>query len=693
MWPLDLREQTKDNRFAFVGLQMVDITRTHITPARDRVFAGSQRPESSDTDAKMALQHIERARELLAALLKRYDRVEQENKLEKEMNEAITFYEVYVKKRQLLMREARQNLNPLERKMGIIETDQAYLDRLAEVLRLRREMMDEFAQMLGDDPRLMSRFMELSKRRQSSLRDQLTEIAQRQFDLTEEVLNWLQIDEAQRTDFWSVIIDLRLAVADDLAKDASELAERVEKQMPLEIEVTTGTPAEIVAQAKQLASFARTIRMDADDVAAEYGKSTDPMQLRGNARFLIAQCDRLFSLLDRLQFENSSNGGISQYVESRTQETRAVADQSNLWAHLSASVSDGNYPNLVDVEQNRLAISTQLLRVGMLDMEDDLGAQFRRLLDSEMPGEIKDMIRNLHRLMESITYNQLAASFRSGEGRLEPASAQQQMASERLVEAEELFDKIRRSVIEHLDENDPNDPNISDLQDPTLDAFLARLEREPSITAQLGIPNRPTNLRIRSDTLLAQQAAEGALGFSLSAAGQRAQQAMRMEQGNGEDESRQRREKKEQERKEQLAAGELTKEEEQQREEAKRAQDKLTKTLAEIEKQREKEGLPAEQRERLERMAKELQKLMDSPDGDESAERVWQRVVQADQAEALMRSVAAGEAIPDEQWNRLLSKLDDGLWQTRGNRPPEAYRKAIEEYQDRIRDLMQTIEE
>ncbi|TWU01651.1 hypothetical protein [Neorhodopirellula pilleata] len=689
----DLREQTKENQFAFVGLQMVDITRTHITPARDRVFAGSQRPGASDVDAKMGLQHVLRARELLAALLKRYDRVEQEKKLEEEMDEAVTMYEVYVQKRRQLMREARQNLNPLDRKMGIIEVDQAYLDRLAEVIKLRREMMDEFAQMLGDDPRLLSRYMELTKRRQASLRDQLTEIAQRQFDMTEETLNWLQIDDSQRADLWMVIIELRLAAADDLAKDASELAERVEKQMPLDVELAAGTPAEIIAQTKQIASAARTIRMDADDVAAEYGKAKDPNQLRGNASSLVLQCERLFALLDRLQFENNGNEGINQYVESRIQESRAVADQAALWMNLSNSIASDSYPALVETEQHRLAITTQLLRVSMLEMESDLVAQFQRILDTDLPGEIKDMIRTLHRLMESITFNQLAASFRSGQGRLEPASEQQQLASDRLSEAEALFDQIRRAVVERLDENDPNDPNIADLQDPTLDAFLAQLEREPNIAAQLGIPNRRSNLRIRADTMLWQQSPLGALAMSANAAGERARQAMKMQRKESDADGEQGKPKKPEDRADKPEPKELSPEEQQQREAAKEAQDRLTKTLAEIEKQQQDSQLPREQRERLEKVAEDLRRLLDAPDGDQSAQQAWDRVVQADQANELMRAMAAGESIPDEQWNRLLSTLDDGLWQTRGNRPPEAYRKAIEQYQDQIRELLPTVDE
>ena len=268
-------KQTKENQFAFVGLQMVDITRTHVTPARDRVFAAIQQPNASDADASVSLQHVVRARELLGALLKRYDRVVQEQKLQQSLDETVTMYEVYVQKRRMLMREARQNLNPLERKMAVVEVDQEYLDRLAEVLKQRREMMDEFAQMLADDPRLLSRYLELVKRRGKSLRDRLSEISQLQYDATEEMLGWLQIDETQKQDLWTIIVELRLHSATDLAKDAAELAERIEKQMPLEVDAEVGTPAEVIREAKQIAGLARTISFDAEGVMADAGHVKD----------------------------------------------------------------------------------------------------------------------------------------------------------------------------------------------------------------------------------------------------------------------------------------------------------------------------------------------------------------------------------------------------------------------------------
>ena len=232
----ELRSSTRENQFAFVGLQIVDITRTHITPARDRVFQAIQRPAASDVDATQSLGHIVRGRELLAALLKRYDRVVQEKKLGNKLVKRSQCTRFISRKRRLLMREARQNINTVPRKMAIVEVDQEYLDRLAEVVRLRGEMMEELASMLGDDPRLLSRYMELIKRRGKSLRDRLTEISERQYEATEETLAWTQIDEAQlQQDYWLILAELRLTVATDLAKDAAQLSERIAKQLPLEI--------------------------------------------------------------------------------------------------------------------------------------------------------------------------------------------------------------------------------------------------------------------------------------------------------------------------------------------------------------------------------------------------------------------------------------------------------------------------
>ena len=131
-----LRTETKSSEFAFVGLQMVDLSRFQITPARDRVFGAKRRPSASDRDIKIALGHVVRARDRLAKLIKRYDRVQQDRDLQKSMEESIRIYDVYVEKSQVLLREAMQNRNPLSRRMAVVDVDQDYLDRLAEVLEI-----------------------------------------------------------------------------------------------------------------------------------------------------------------------------------------------------------------------------------------------------------------------------------------------------------------------------------------------------------------------------------------------------------------------------------------------------------------------------------------------------------------------------------------------------------------------------
>ncbi|MEM8666921.1 MAG: hypothetical protein AAGG48_05365 [Planctomycetota bacterium] len=359
-------------------------------------------------------------------------------------------------------------------------------------------------------------------------------------------------------------------------------------------------------------------------------------------------------------------------------ETRAVANQADAWAVLCTDLATQDFSGIVATEQHRLAFETQVLRVEMLEIRSELDLQFQQVSESGVPSEITDMINELHPLMEMITFNQVASTYRARKGKLEAATVQQQLATDRLEQAEKLFDRIRRAVVAELDQYDVDDPNIADLRDPTLDEFLARLEREPSITAQLGIPNRRQNLRVLSDSVFWQQGG-GNLGESGEAASQRAEQAMKM--------SRERPPKKKKVRREQ------TKEEREQEEAFKQAQKSLEKSLMQIQKQMEDPATRKDQKEQLQKMAEKMQKLMDQSNNGDVDRMAWQQLVQSDAAKRLLAAVARGEVIPDQQWNTLLSTLEDGLWQVRGKQPPEAYRKAIEQYEDQIRELMQTIDE
>ena len=263
----DLHTETQNTAFEFVGLQMIDISSSHVTPARDAVFVAIRKPDSgADVHAEEALHHVVSARELLLALLRKYDSVAKEKELAKKIDEAVKMYTVFVEGSQQLLAEAQQTFDPLklQREMAVVEVDQTYLDRLAEVTRMRRDMMSELAKILGDDPRLRSRYLDLIKRRRASLRSQLGELAARQEQSAQEVMGWLSVSENQRENYWWQISDLRLDLPKELAREAQQFADRVEKQMPLVLDASQGTAAKTIQLAKQIAlDIRRSLRSSA----------------------------------------------------------------------------------------------------------------------------------------------------------------------------------------------------------------------------------------------------------------------------------------------------------------------------------------------------------------------------------------------------------------------------------------------
>jgi hypothetical protein len=327
------------------------------------------------------------------------------------------------------------------------------------------------------------------------------------------------------------------------------------------------------------------------------------------------------------------------------------------------------------VDQHDLAIATETLRVQMLGIQADLVDEFQQAGGAEIPAEILDFIGQLHQVMEAVTLNQAATTFALSKNALEDAEEQQRKALEGFARAEELFDKIRREVVAALDEYDLPDPDIAALQDPTLDRFLARLEREPNIEAQLGIPDRPQNLRVLADDMEWQQRdGRNMLDESLQAAARRAREAMKRnqkERGKPSDEDDDEKEVPENvaDLKEMIAA-----------------------SLKRIEEEMKDPKVTEAQRKQMEQVAENLRRMLKQAGDRKAAADAWKRLVESDQAKATLKALARGERLPDEQWNKILSSLDEGLWQTKGRTPPEEYRKSIEQYQEQIRRLENAVE-
>jgi hypothetical protein len=336
------------------------------------------------------------------------------------------------------------------------------------------------------------------------------------------------------------------------------------------------------------------------------------------------------------------------------------------------------FHGLAIVDQRKLAVDTDRLRIDMETIDDGLAGTFQR---DEVPAEVANIVRELMMVMEEITDNQVAATYELNNGKLEAAEAQQTMASAGFVRAEELFDKLRLTTVEVLDERKVDDPNIADLQDPTLDEFLERLEREPNLNQLMGIPDRPTNLRIIRDWMLwqAQGTGMGGGGGAQAAANAAMQRAQMMAQ---------RRTNEEQKRRQAANQGDLTEEELRQFARAEDMDEVMEKMLRAMEGKMKDPTTDAKQREELQEKARMLTQMLEESRGGALNREKWEELVNADETRAIMEALAKGEPMTDSQWNRLLSTLDAGLWQVRGRAPPEDYRKAIEQYQDQIRRLL-----
>jgi hypothetical protein len=308
----------------------------------------------------------------------------------------------------------------------------------------------------------------------------------------------------------------------------------------------------------------------------------------------------------------------------------------------------------------------------MLNMETELEGQFQELGGQSIPTEIVDRIRELQRLIEDITFHQASATFAMTQDRLAVAQALQGLVTDGFERAEKLLDRIRREVAAALDEFDLPNPSIADLIDPTLDEFLAQLEREPNIEAQLGLPNRPRNLRVIADSLAWQQNGYGGLGDSEEAARRRSREAMQKPKAAGPPKK---------------PDDELTEEERQQRDAERKLEDDLMRTLAALKQKADDPQTDPSERRRLAQRAAELERMLDPENRTPEAAELWTRIAASQETQAWLEALAQGEALPDDQWNKLLSTLDDGLWQVGGRTPPEDYRKAIERYQDRLRRL------
>ena len=482
----DLRRITAGTPYTFVGLKLVDIGLAHISPARDTVVMATQMAGIDASDRVASAWHdVSRALELLGGLQERYALIAQEHLLAESVDRIRKMFEIYVANAIRLVGDSRRDLNPLTRKMAELDYDEAYLQRLSEVMEMREELMAELAKMLANDPRLMRRFLEMNRRRQSSLRDDLSKLAHRQAELAAELVTWQENQDLPTASaVWNLLVGRRVDDTEYLQREVATVSERISAQMPLTVDLEGDSARKLIESADQAAVRARSMWAGLRNRGR--GSSTSPEEA---ARDAYRAMDALHAQVAQFALDHGEEAAA--FTENRRLEIEALLPQLDDWVRQAEHLAKREYHAVAEPDQARLKGDTAFLATELASIDTDLEA----LLEGDVPADVTAAALKLSESFEPLVLNQTAATFSLKRGQLADAQVQQEKAIAGFRSAEQAFDELRLLIVKYADEEEPDTPNAADLEDPTLDDLLAALEREPNLARLLGIPSRPTNLR------------------------------------------------------------------------------------------------------------------------------------------------------------------------------------------------------
>jgi hypothetical protein len=518
----DLEQRTHGTPYAFVGLQLVNVNKAHMQPARREFWKALQ----TDSDVRITAtrdgwQHTVRSREVLAELTTKFETARQEYELAETVEKVKKMYQIFVENSMALLSPDGDDANsPISRKRVEFDIDEEYMARLKEVIEMRNKMRAELAKILADDPRLLRRFLDSQQNRRRVLRHELQEMIESQRELNREVQAWSDMDETNKAELQAMLLQRHTETAADLAVDAAVLQDRFETWLPLTQEVnnadvqTAGRLLQDVATATQELSAdaesfiaqnqAAKIKEPAEDEAEEttepepVAPELDVENIASDARALHDQLTNLEVSLRQLGTQED-RADLAVFAANRLVETRDLITLTSEWLRQLKHHQDGNYHNAAEVEQYRLARQTDTLAGKLAGVEQQMAGLLQRT-DNKIPEELALKSRELlASLDEQAAPNQLSAVYSLRRNQVDKAVERQESALAGIEKAAKNYDELLRMAVKELDKLPVQDPIASLLQDPTLDELLAGLEQEFPIEELLGIPNRPSNLQVVGD--------------------------------------------------------------------------------------------------------------------------------------------------------------------------------------------------
>jgi hypothetical protein len=462
----DLTSRTTGTPYAFIGLQLQNITQAHISPA-NKLLSAELNPDVIDK----AAFHITRAREMLADLTKTYETVKRDQQIADAMQRLSKMYQIFLEDTQALLGSGKGRINNYDRK--IAEVDEEFAKKLKELLEERKKIMAELAKTLADDPRLLRRYLAMMELQGTTLRDQFTLLAERQKKVQQQLADWNAADDASRPALADKLRDAYAAESRNLAEDATKLRENMETWLPLDVDPKQEQVQTALTRAEKIARLASESDTNSTHQA-------------------LAEMHALRESLPHFSQVNSTNKArLTAYIANRLPEVEKLITAHSGQMKIMESLRTNDFPKVAEVVQHRLHQDTYTLGEKMITAEEQVG---------HMSSEIFEAAAALNRTVQGdIIHPQRNSVEKLAAREVKPAGEILDKLPPTFEDAEKKFDNLMRLIIAELDKRPPPQAGPDSGSDESLEDILAMLQDEAKACENLGIPCRPLNVTVMRD--------------------------------------------------------------------------------------------------------------------------------------------------------------------------------------------------
>ncbi len=488
----DLTKKSEGTPYVVIGLQLQDISRLHIQPARERLSAVTLLDQTSEeADLTASIFHIERAIELLEKLTKEYETAKLNQKLADTMTRIRKMHQIFQEGTLAILSSKKPLLNPKQRAYMELELTDEYLQRLQELLKKKLEIQAELAKAMSQDPRLLERFMARSRLEATTLRDQLTLLHNRQLKLTQEVRQGLPVEDKAQADVDGKLsldkfrIPNREVDAAIIADDAAKMLENYITWTPKDLDVNQGDLAVFKRKGTRIASVATDLaRLASDQDATSSQKSASQLY-----ELLLDYRSTLPDLLN-----STEHPKLPSHITWRMQEAEKLITEVSGWIRKESAMKDDKHHLAAEVDQHRMTVDTMELTRKLTSLEAQCEGISPELLKSAQ-GLLSTLEDDLVPELEE-SQRHLSAN------KVRKALEHQANALLHFAKAESQLDDVMDGIIKYLDSLPVNrTPTLAkDAEPESLEELLAMLEDESRAAEALGIPCcRPSNLLLEKD--------------------------------------------------------------------------------------------------------------------------------------------------------------------------------------------------